>query len=530
MNRRNNQTTSRIIRTSIVYIAVILTCSLITTLMPNYTFATTTSYTITYDDGVIDNMPTDESSYSAAQSVNISSDSPTLSGHNFLGWCTVLPTGTDGNLDNCSGTTYAAGDAWTLGADNNNLSLYAMWGEPVPTLYDYVADMSKGTQTLAQLRAAITVPTSADRTQDTSNSGVYEYNASVFGTASDDNSACTRADGCPIYYYRGVLENSVGSYGSDGSAVTYPNYVKLGNTCWRIVRTTGSGGVKMIYNGTYGATTSGSCANTQTNAQVTTQAFGLKGNSTQSSTNWRKNINRVGYTFNNTQSIQDSTDTTTPVATVFGSDSDPTVNNANSNIKAYIEDTWYASNMTNYTSKLEASAGYCNDRTAFSDTAGATALTTIPPYASSNATMYFGSYIRVTSSTNKPTLNCPRSTVDLYRYVTTSTTSYTSNELKYPVALLTADEAAIAGSGYGSSSTPYHANSYLRSGSNFWLLSPIYRSSSGDASGFRLSSSGGLSSSSVNSAYGVRPAISLTSGTVVASGTGTATDPWIVNP
>ena len=56
---------------------------------------------------------------------------------------------------------------------------------PVLTLYDLVADMSKGTQTAAGLQATITTPTSADRTQDTSNSGVYEYNSAVFGKASD---------------------------------------------------------------------------------------------------------------------------------------------------------------------------------------------------------------------------------------------------------------------------------------------------------------------------------------------------------
>ncbi|MEE0887595.1 MAG: hypothetical protein U0L97_00085 [Candidatus Saccharimonadaceae bacterium] len=32
----------------------------------------------------------------------------------------------------------------------------------------------------------------------------------------------------------------------------------------------------------------------------------------------------------------------------------------------------------------------------------------------------------------------------------------------------------------------------------------------------------------VDNMYGVRPAISLKSGTTVASGTGIATDPWIV--
>ena len=394
-----------------------------------------------------------------------------------------------------------------------------------PSLYKRVASMSKGTQTAADLQAAITVPTSADRTQDTSNSGVYEYNSSVFGTSSDAANTST------IYYYRGVLENTVGSYGSDGSAVTYPNYVKLGDTCWRIVRTTGSGGVKMIYNGSYsGGTTANSCANTQTNAQVTTQAFGLRGNSKQS-TYWYRNINRVGYTFNDNSSIQDIT-TTTSVDTVFGSNANPALNNARSNIKTYIEDTWYPSALSSYTSILEASAGYCSDRTAYSDDTTSTTLSTIPPYATSSATMYFGAYGRNVNATNAnktPSLTCPRSTVNRYRYVANSTG--VSNELKYPAALLTADEASFAGSGRSTATegSSYHANSFLRSGSTFWLLSPYYRTSGGYAYEFYLYSDGGLSSTRVSNSVGVRPAISLKSGIIPASGTGTATDPWVVD-
>lgn len=375
------------------------------------------------------------------------------------------------------------------------------------------------TDTTTGIQAAIT----------TANSGVFQYNSSVFGTASD---AANTSD---IYYYRGILDQTMGSYGSDGDGKAWPNYVILDangtkettDTCWRIVRTTGSGGVKMIYNGKW---TGSTCANATTNAQVTTQAFGLKGNSAQS--DWYRNINRVGYTFNNTQSLQDST-TATDVNTVFGSDSSPSTNNARSNIKTYIEDTWYASNMTAWTSKLEASAGYCNDRTAFSNDTGATALTTTPPYATSSAGMYFGAYTRNLNSAKTPSLTCPRSTVDLYRYVSGSTG--VSNELKYPVALITADEASFAGSGSSTATngSSYNANSYLRSGSNFWLLSPYLRSSNGRAYGLYLRSGGYLDSSDggyVNTTYGVRPVISLVSGTTPTGGTGTATDPWIVTP
>ena len=501
-------------------------------------------YTITYNanGGDTSSLPANENTATYASTVNISSTIPTKADFTFTGWCAGTSSAsnitTTNDIDSCSTTIYNPnGDGTNLSiaidqtSASNDIYLYAMWETMTPpSLYDTVASMSKGTQTAAELQATITVPTSADRTEDTSNSGVYEYDPTVFGISSD------ASNDYKIYYYRGVLENSVGSYGSDGSAVTYPNYVILDangtkettDTCWRIVRTTGSGGVKMIYNGKW---TGSTCANATTDAQVTTLAFGLKGNSAQST--WKYNINRVGYTFNNSSDIQDIT-TATSVDTVFGSNANPSLNNARSNIKTYIEDTWYtsANGISAYTSILEASAGYCNDRTAYSDAITSTGLETIPPYrtSSSGQTMYFGAYGRNMNSAKTPSLNCPRSTVDLYRYVANSTGL--SNELKYPVALLTADEASFAGSGSttATNGSAYNRKSYLYSGSYFWLLSPYYRNSSGLAEGFILNSIGYLIYGNVDGAYGVRPAISLKSGTTATSGSGTATDPWVVNP
>ena len=506
------------------------------------------NYSITYNKGnttdTVTNLPgnttgTITDPLTGTTNVTLSSTIPTRNGYNFLGWCTTNPVaGTGTNPDTCSGTTIQASGTYNLNAAANpNVTIYALWQEiPKEYLYDKVAAMSKGTQTLAELQAVITTPTSSDPSTDTSNSGVYEYNASLFGTASD------ASNNYKIYYYRGILDSNLdgtaSTYGSNGDGAYYPNYVKLGNTCWRIVRTTGSGGVKMIYNGLYSSgTTANSCANATTNAQVTTQAFGLKGNSSQS-TYWYRNINRVGYTFNNTSSLQDST-TSTSVDTVFGSNSNySTINTANSNIKDYIENTWFtgSNGISAYESILEPSAGYCNDRTAFSNTAGTTTLSTIPPYATSSATMYFGAYARNRYAGGKLSLTCPasRNTVDLY---TTASASGGNKQLAKPVALLTADEAALAGSGYNSTtggtaastfSSNYSYSSYLRSGSDFWLLSPGYRYSGGYAAGFTLYSGGYLYSYSVGGPSSVRPAISLKEGTEVSSGSGTATDPWVI--
>ena len=462
------------------------------------------------------------------------------SGYVLAGWCTVRDSSATAQnpQTTCTGTSYSDAIPASEVAANTTLNLYAYW-KVLPTLYEAVAAMSKGKQTndtndTTGIQAAIRIPTSADRTQDTSNSGVYEYDSdpNAFGPASDASNTSK------IYYYRGVLENSVGSYGSDGSAVTYPNYVILQSgsskattdTCWRIVRTTGSGGVKMIYNGKW---TGSTCANVQTNAQVTTSAF-----NGGSATN--KQMVRVGYTYNSTYATNTAKSGT--IAQIFGTNSTSSVNNTRSTIKEYIEDTWYASNMTAYTRILEPSAGYCNDRTMNTTTGWTTPLTedsTIAATygASGLQVYYFGAYIRNMNSAQKPSLTCAkysnvdRSTVDLYRYNGTNNAagSTTANYLKYPAALLTTDELSFAGSGSSASNgSPYHDNSFLRSGSNFWLLSPYHRGSNGFAYEFYLASSGGLNLNYVSNSRGVRPAISLKPGTTAASGTGIATDPWVV--
>ncbi|MBQ3263675.1 hypothetical protein IJH06_00985 [Candidatus Saccharibacteria bacterium] len=52
--------------------------------------------------------------------------------------------------------------------------------------------------------------------------------------------------------------------------------------------------------------------------------------------------------------------------------------------------------------------------------------------------------------------------------------------------------------------------SRLRSGSNFWLLSPYNRNSNGNANVFNLNSNGNLNNNNVNNTNGVRPALSRT--------------------
>ncbi len=102
-------------------------------------------YTITYDDNVVSNMPTDVDSTSMSSTVNIASNVPTRAGYTFLGWCTVIPTNVSGTDTCVGGTQYSPSQAWTLdGSTTNNLHLYAMWKEPT---YLQNLDASKCTTT-----------------------------------------------------------------------------------------------------------------------------------------------------------------------------------------------------------------------------------------------------------------------------------------------------------------------------------------------------------------------------------------------
>ena len=65
----------------------------------------------------------------------------------------------------------------------------------------------------------------------------------------------------PVYYYKGNVQN---------------NNVLFAGFCWKIVRTTETGGVKIVYNGVQ---KDGSCNNTGTDSQIGTSAFNTSYNS-----------------------------------------------------------------------------------------------------------------------------------------------------------------------------------------------------------------------------------------------------------
>ena len=260
------------------------------------------------------------------------------------------------------------------------------------------------------------------------------------------------------------------------------NWVKFGKNAsnqdlyWRIIRTNSDGSVRLLYHGT---------STTTTDAYIGTSAF----NSSYD------NIAYVSYMYGSLGSVENAR-----------------ANTNNSTIKTAI-DNWYATNLnTNYGKYISTTAVYCNDRT----------------YTISGSNTLFGAYTRL--RTNKtPTYDCT-DTNDKF----TVDTSTGNGKLKYPIALMTADEVSFAG-GLLVTSAPtwYYYNSANGSstGTNWWWsLSPDYWNGSYAYVFFVNGSSnpGYLSNINVNYTNGVRPAISLKSCVKTSGGDGSASAPYTI--
>ena len=96
-----------------------------------------------------------------------------------------------------------------------------------------------------------------------------------------------------------------------------------------------------------------------------------------------------------------------------------------------------------------------------------------------------------------------------------------NGKLTYPVALLTADEETLAGNNAWDESNA----TYLYTTQNYWNLSPSFYN---QAYAYNFCSIALTYSSYVKGEYGVRPAISLSSHSIVASGDGTGENPFII--
>ncbi len=170
-------------------------------------------YTVIYEGNtpagcVVSNVP-GTSNYFVFDTVQKENKVPVCAGYQFQGWKIVTAGVKEVNED-------------TFIMPEKNVTLRAIWKKlsitksmdgtisKVQTLYRLMADSSIGLDTNVNFDSYY------------SNSGVYTI-------------ASTENDTYPVHYYRGNIDN---------------NNVLFAGFCWKMVRTTSTGGVKLIYNGT----------------------------------------------------------------------------------------------------------------------------------------------------------------------------------------------------------------------------------------------------------------------------------------
>ena len=293
--------------------------------------------------------------------------------------------------------------------------------------------------------------------------------------------ASTEDDYGTSYYFRGAVKN---------------NYVQFANKCWRIVRITGDGSVKLVLHNDNTSNASSPCASSNNS---TTAAFARYSGSSYTSV-FNSNYNDNAY-----------------IGFMYGATgaSDYASTHANTNKSDILKnlETWYTNNLTSYESKL-ADTIWCNDKSTVSGGLG----------YGTNATDY-GAYNRL-ASTKQPTLKCPNDNNGgkLSKF-TVDDTINGNGDLTYKIGLLTADEIAFA----GSIAYTYNRSTYLQENTGttwWWSLSPSYFSGSSARVWYVVS--GDLSNDDVNNYYGgLRPVISLISSTNV-TGDGTSENPYVV--
>ncbi len=392
----------------------------------------------------------------------------------------------------------------------------------------------------------------------------------------------TAGDNYPIYYYRGEVEN---------------NNVLFGGFCWKIVRTTETGGTKLIYNGVPNYNNKdGMCANTGTASQLSATSKFNPNSTSLASLGYMYGTNYSYTSWQNAKFIYGSdvsyangeytlTDVTTTdelfqynsqkhytcktnatkcstvyyIYSLYNSDSrsgiedknifaieltdgkmlediisDSFTNEHDSIVKETL-DNWFKENLTNevdsnkkdYQDYLE-DAVWCNNRRIYSGgyrkNSGITTSsgrTELWPYGASQK---FPSKL---SSVLKDSIACPdqndRFTLKASR---TSTPNPNGNQsLDYPVGLLTAYEAIVAGQG----NPGYSKKSFLYTGETYYLMTPYFAANFGIYSNVMVvSKNGPLSNDYLHYNRGIRPSISLKNDVMIIFGTGTSKNPYIV--
>ena len=303
-------------------------------------------------------------------------------------------------------------------------------------------------------------------------------------TADEALLASAEDDYGTSYYFRGAVTN---------------NYVEFANKCWRIVRVSGDGSVKLILHNDNTTKVANPCDAANNSASAAFARYSGEKYTSKFNTNYDDNA-YVGFKY----------------GTVGASDyASAHANINNSTILTNLE-TWYINNLKTYADTI-ADTVWCNDKTNVTDTSYDPWGWTPNGYGYGKNVTYYGATQRLISTNGRtggtgPSLKCNSGL----------------SKINSKVGLITADELAYAGYAAALKNT----TTYLQENATDtdWLsLSPSVFFS---VYAFVWSVNGGsgdFGNYSVNSDGGVRPAISLIISTTISGGTGTSEDPYVVN-
>ena len=295
----------------------------------------------------------------------------------------------------------------------------------------------------------------------------------AISTADEALLASTEDDYGTSYYFRGAVKN---------------NYVEFANKCWRIVRISGDGSVKLILHNDNTTKVANPCDAANNSASAAFARYSGEKYTSAFNTNFNDNA-YVGFKYGTPgSSTYEATHANTNKSTIL------------TNLEA-----WYDKNNLKDYEKVIADTVWCNDKSTVSGELGyGTKITA------------YGVTQRLVSTSNSaggtgPSLKC----------------NGELSKINSKVGLITADELAYAGYADGLQNT----TTYLQENAtdtDWWSLSPGGFSGSFAYVCYVFGSSGSLDYCRVSDTHGVRPSISLKSTTNV-TGNGTSEDSYVVN-
>ncbi len=317
--------------------------------------------------------------------------------------------------------------------------------------------------------------------------------------------AATSDDYGTSYYFRGAIDN---------------NYVEFANKCWRIVRITGDGSIKLVLHNDNINKVASPCAASNND---TTAAFARYSGTTYT-TKFNSAINDNAY-----------------VGFMYGTPGSSTYaeTHKNSNKSTILQnlEKWYNTYISAYESKI-ADTIWCNDKSVYKSTSfktwGINSIGT--KYGIGTNANFYSATPRLITSGNEaggtgPILTCPNDNLGgKLSKLTVSDTVNGNGALDKKIGLLTIDEIVFAGGERYSANTTFYL--YENATNTFWWSLTPGAYGGGDTAvktwGYK---NGGeyvfVDADDTNGA--LRPAISLKSITAISKGTGTSSDPYVIN-